>query len=398
MFSNLISRLTAPAVLVQPCRFMPARKGTRIKRQLENRKRARARAQAAKLEPPKKWIPPSLRLKLDPANIVPGGHFQQESLLKPLPPDNVYFTKGYVPISYEISEAIRLLKETHAPDMMDKPDAIVTAFMEIDLRTVKKTRFAQSFDGLITDFPHPLNLKQRRTIAAVIPDVKEQERAMHAGASIIGSTDLIKDLQKGRVKLGDFDEIVVHTSMLIPLAPLRAILRHHFPTKTKGNYGPDIVPLIQKFLTGVGYNCKRDDFDPAYGTMELQFARLDMSTEQIIENLNVGLAKIEEAHKPSPNPKAEDYAGFIRRIFIKCVSQSEERLPIKHWLLDPMVELSYVDPMSVIRAKTEEQDAKTKKKIQLLNVWNHAHWGQGEESRKLTVKEKKKMWKKIGDK
>lgn len=370
LFPGLFLRLTPPSILTsQPCRFA-ARKGTRIKRQLENRKRARARAAAAKLEPPKKWIPASMKMKLDPANIVPGGHFLQETLLKPLPPDNVFFTKGYVPIPMDVAEAVRILKETHAPDMLDKPDALVSAFMEIDMRTAKKTKFVSAFDGMIIDYKNNLNIKQKRTIAAVVPDLHEQERAAEAGASIIGSNDLIKDIQKGRVKVSDFDEIVVHTSMLIPLAPLRGILRDHFPAKTKGNYGPDIVPLIEKFLSGVTYQCKRDDFDPAYGTLELQFARLNMSLEEMIENLNTGLAHIEQTHRQSPDPKAADFAGFIRRVYLKCVSDSPERLLIKHWLMNPLEQAGYTDPSDIIHAKSAESDSLKSKKIVLLNVWN----------------------------
>lgn len=290
-------------------------------------------------------------------------------MLKPPPPDNAYFTKGFFPISYDIQEAIDILKETHGPDMYDEPEAVLIAAMEMDMRTVKKTKFAAPFSGLITDFKHNLNLNVKRTIAAVVTDLKEQDRALQAGASIVGSADLIKDILKGRLKLDEFDEIVVQTDMLIPLAPLRGILKHHFPTKSKGNYGPDIVPIIEKFISGVAYECTRDDFDPAFGMLELPFGRLNMSHQQLIENLNIGLQKIEEDHRPSPNPKASDFAGFFRKVYIRSKSESTEKLQIKHWLLDSLSQKDYVDPLTVITDQVEKQIEKEKKEIKLLNVW-----------------------------
>ena len=193
---------------------------------------------------------------------------------------------------------------------------------------------------------------------------------MAAGASIVGSTDLIKDLLKGRVRIDDFDEIVVHNSMLVPLAPVRAILKHHFPTKTKGNYGADIVPLIEKFISGVNYSCVRNEFDPAFGVLELKFARLSMTDEQILENLDTGLAKIEETHKPVPGPKAEDFAGFIRKVYLKTdFSPPTDLLLIRHWLLEAMASRSYQDFLALLTQRSSQQEAKKSKKIQLLNVW-----------------------------
>lgn len=315
------------------------RKGTRIKRQLENRKRARIRAEAAKNAPPKKWVPHSVRMRLDSATMKIGGRLEKDALLKKLPEDDVFFIKDFVPYPYSLDEIVKMYRETHAPDMFDQPDAIMQLFIEMDLRTSKKTKFVSSFEGLIHEFKHDLKLPRRRTVLAIVPDLDNQEKALAAGANIVGGNDIIRDLQKGRLKLDDFDELVVHGSMLIPLAPLRGILKKHWPTKQKGNYGPDIADLVNRFLSGVNYEMKKDDFDPSYGFTEFPFARLNMTDDEIRENLEIALSRIDSHKSLTPGKGVK----FIRRVFIKCKSDSQEKLLLKHWEVSTLKDL-YSDP------------------------------------------------------
>jgi len=327
------------------------RKGTRIKRQLENRKRARLRAEAAKNAPPKKWVPSYVQMRLDSSTMKVGGHMEKDSMLKMLPEDDVFFAEQFVPLPYELDDIVSIFRQTHAPDMLDQPDALLELFIEFDLRTVKRTKFVSPFEGILHEMQHELNLPTKRVVIAIVPDPENQEKALNAGASLAGSTDLIRDLQKGKLKMDDFDEIVVHGSMLVQMAPLRGILKKHFPSKQRGNYGTDIATLVSRFVSGVSYEMKRDDFDPSYGWTQFPFARLNMNEEQIRENLQASLNRL-ESHK-SATPGAG--VRFLRKVFVKCKSESQEKLLLKHWT----VLKDYTDPyLELVSEENKEEEIK----------------------------------------
>ena len=329
------------------------RKGTRIKRQMENKKRARIRAEEAKNAPPKKWIPTHIQMKLDSSTMKIGGHLEKDALLKKLPEDNVFSTHDFVPYPYELDDIISMFRDTHSPEMLNQPDALMHLFIEYDLRTTKKTKFTPSFEGLVHEIKHDIQLPQKRIVVAIVPDLATQDKALAAGASIVGGLDIIQDMKKGKLKTEDFDEVVVHGSMLVSLAPLRGILKTHFPTKQKGNYGTDIASLVTKFLTGVSYEMKRDDFDPSYGWSDFPFARLNMTNDQIRENLEATLARLETHRSPLAAPTAR----FIRRVYIKCRSDSDEKLLLKHWNVSTLKGI-YTDP-NVEEVKEVEEKIKT---------------------------------------
>ena len=361
MLSSL-TRTFAVAPLLRPAcatwqlveRGFAARKGTRIKRQMENRKRARARAEAAKLAPPKKWIPPSIRMKLDASALKIGYRRSLDDDKLPLPLDDVYFTEKFYPISYELPEIIQFHRETHSKTMLDTEDALLEAIVELDLRTKKKTKFVETFEGLI-DYKNPIGINARRSVLAICKKKEDQEAALEAGATIVGGVELVKELQKGKIKPdSDFDHLVIHSDNLLDLAPVRGILKKHFPTKTKGNFGTDMKTLVKKFLTGVEYVLRKDDYDPSFGTCNFPFARLNMEDESISQNLELALNHI-ELSKPSKS----EYP-FIFRVFIKTRCEfSKEKLILKHWTV-PGLQNIYEDKDQAMLEKLKQATDKKK--------------------------------------
>lgn len=320
---------------------LAARKYIRIKRMLENRKRARLRALQKAAEPPKKWVPAHIKIKLDPSNLKIGGRRQQEESLLPLPPDDVFFFSGKREPRFSLSEIVSFFRVSHDESMLDEPNSLLSVLIDFDLRTAKKTKFVSPFSGIIANMPHPFGFKSDRIIAAVCKDVNEADRALEAGATYAGSQDIIKDLTKGVLKKESFDELVVSSDMLVAIAGLRGILKEQFPTKTRANYGPDVPLLVKKFKEGIFYQMKRDDFDPAYGFSKVPFARLNMEDEKIEENLDATLAKI-DTHRSLKT------VNFIYKVAIECDSElpdAIERYVLKHWDLPSLAD-SYSDPFA----------------------------------------------------
>lgn len=328
-----------------------ARKYIRIKRMLENRKRARLRALQKASEPPRKWVPPHLKIKLDPSNLHVGGRREQEESLLPLPSDDVFFLKGRREPRYQLNEIISFFRASHGPTMLNEPDSLLSVAIDYDLRTAKKTKFISPFSGTIPSLPHKFGYNSKRVIAAICKDRDEVEKALEAGADYAGVQDIIKDLTKGTLKKDSFDELVVSTDMLVAIAGLRGILKELFPTKSRANYGPNVPQLVKKFKDGIFYQMKRDDFDPAYGFSKIPFARLNLTDKQIEENLDSTLARI-ETHRVITT------VNFIYKASIECdssIPDEVEKYVLKHWEL-PSLAKTYSDPFAEDEEKEDEDE------------------------------------------
>ncbi|KAH6948941.1 hypothetical protein HPB50_027197 [Hyalomma asiaticum] len=64
-----------------------------------------------------------------------------EDRLKEPPEDDVFFTDKYMPHLYPAADAIAMHRETHHPTVLDDPDALLYAFVELSLKTKKKVRY-----------------------------------------------------------------------------------------------------------------------------------------------------------------------------------------------------------------------------------------------------------------
>ena len=364
--SPSISYLPQPAALIHTSSCdCAARKYIRLKRMVENRNKARARALQRASQPQTKWIPPHLKIKLDPSNLKVGGRREQEESLLPTPSDDVFFLKGKKEPSYSLDEMLQFFRDSHDATMLNEPDSLLTARIDLDLRTSKKTKFLQPFSGTISDVPHKFGFTSKRSIVAICKDKGEAERARLAGAEYSGCQDIVRDLSKGNIKRGMYDEIVVSNDMLVAIANLRGILRDNFPSKSRGNYGPDVEKLVIKFKEGLFYEMKRDDFDPAYGFLNVPFARLNMDNKKIQDNLDAVLARV-ETYKPTTVSH-----DFIYKVLLQCDSDfpdAIERYPLKHWQMPSLASI-YSDPNAEEEEEADdEKEAKASKKEKIGKV------------------------------
>lgn len=292
-----------------------ARKGTR----------AKARAKKVKVEVTKVgFIPHNQRGKDKTVKSNVSKH--SDDIHKPISNDDVYPLKYYRWVVYTAEDAIRAHQQTHHPTMYNVPDAFVFAQIEFNMAASKKNRFLESFTRLSL-LPNLFPRDEERTILAFCKGAELIKEATDAGATIAGGTDLVKKIQEGQIKLGDYDYVLAHPNVLTDLVPIRGLMKRRFPNVRSGTLDPNLKELVRKFSGGVQYRVVKDDVQENYGSVQVPIGRLNIEPKLVAENLEALLKDLQSAR-----PKRDGL--FITRCLIVS-PPSSEKLKI-----DPFV---YVD-------------------------------------------------------
>jgi ribosomal protein L1p/L10e family len=209
-----------------------------------------------------------------------------DSAKPPLPGDNVYFADDYRKQYYSLENAIDMHRQTHHASILNKPEGLLKVRLELNMKAKKKTKFVDSWQGTLT-YSHPFELKRNRRIIAVAKTVEAQEEARKAGAFLVGGVDIVKNLKSGLVTSIDFDHIICHTDMLINLAEVKGLLKSHFPSKLKGNYGSNVAEVVRRFYNGYDYKVEKFEYEPDFGWLDMFIGRINMTNKQLKENLIV---------------------------------------------------------------------------------------------------------------
>lgn len=326
-----------------------ARKGKRIARNLANRKRAAERRRDGYYKKKDQKFREK-GVKLDKAQYQFLDASNQDSTLPEIPDDNVYFVDKFRRKKFSFDGAIEFHKQVVHPDVMNQPEALVTATLEINLKmTLKKRRYIQKIDSTVS-YPHVFKYQLRpRKIVALTKDLDEQEKARNEGASLAGAADITDLLKKGLLTERDFDHLVCKTDYLAEFAEVKGMKsKPFFPTKARGNFGDDIVQLVKIFKDGVDYSLKKMPDEPAVGLIECHFGTLNMTHEQLRENF---ICLCESIIRFQPNNLA-DNKQFFERVAITTPA-TEEMFFIRFWELFD----DFEDPEVLAREAEEEQAA-----------------------------------------
>lgn len=237
--------------------------------------------------------------------------------------DNVYILDHYKERKLLFQEAMSLIRESHLPDMFDEPNALVEAKVELDLRTKRKTKFIESFRGIVS-YPNQFEFATKRKVVAICNAEKSQEEAKNAGAEIVGSSEVIRMLKVGDLSMENFDDLVCHGDMIIELAAIKGILGPFFPNKQRGNIGFDMHRLVSYFVNGLEFKLVKDSLEPDYGFVQIPFGRLSMDDAALQDNL-ITLLNVIEENQPAGAP-----CELIRRVLLMS-QPSPEKFAIQHW-------------------------------------------------------------------
>lgn len=327
-----------------------ARKGKRILRNRLNRlNAARKRLESAKNQAKRDVLKASLKLDSETLRFV--SERDMDAKLPQPPQDNVYFFEKYRKTRFSFEDIIDFHRQVAHPDVTNRPDALITAIVELNLKMkLKKKRYIDRIESTVC-YPNTFQYQLRpRKIVALCKDVELQQKALAAGAFMVGSADIAQLLKSSQLTQRDFDHLVVHNDFLEDFAAVKTMkAQPYFPTKARGNFGDNIEELVRIFKDGVDYSLKKHLDEKAFGTISCYLGRMDMTTEQLKENIVALFASI---NRFKPMNLADDKQFFERVLITSEVSK--EIFALKYWdLID-----DYKDPDAITEDDGDQNESK----------------------------------------
>ena len=213
-----------------------------------------------------------------------------------LPKDDVFFLENTKEITYSVEEAIDLHREVLDKTILNEPDALLFARIELNMRLKKRTKFINEIRGVHL-YPNDYFFKRTNRVVAICRNDEEADMCREAGATLSGHKDILKIIKSKELMEVDYDFIICHNEMLLQLAESRKFLGDRFPGTYLNNFGGDMAKLVNRFVNGLSYKTEADLIERDYGWLEPHFGRANMPNEQLKENLVGILAEIQK-HKP----------------------------------------------------------------------------------------------------
>ncbi|NXI37136.1 RM01 protein, partial [Galbula dea] len=188
------------------------------------------------------------------------------------PVDDVYLTWYYQRPSYDLEEAVGMLKKFQELDFTYPGQYVyINVFLDMALQKKKKVDPFASIVLLPYRFTDETN-----KVLVFTENEQEAEIARENGAAVVGGIELVKWILEDEIQV---DFYVAVPEIMPKLIPLRGKLKQKYPNTKKNSLGHDIPKMLQFFREGLEYAVKHEN------VIKTRIARLDMPTEQITANL-----------------------------------------------------------------------------------------------------------------
>ncbi|NXN82553.1 RM01 protein, partial [Bombycilla garrulus] len=188
------------------------------------------------------------------------------------PVDDVYLTWLYKRPSYELGQAVAMLKRFQELDFTH-PKQFVYITVSLDMALQKKKK-VDPFSSSVT-LPHRFTDEVNKVLVFT-ENTQEAEVAREHGAAIVGGVELIKWILEDEIQA---DFYVAVPAIIPKLIPLRNKLKRKYPSTRKNSLGSDIPKMLQFFRECHEYAVEDEN------VIKTRIARLDMPAEHIIANL-----------------------------------------------------------------------------------------------------------------
>lgn len=165
---------------------------------------------------------------------------------------------------------------------------------------VPKDRDPKSIKGAYT-LPHSTGNSDIKIAVFCTPELEKS--AKEAGADIVGLDKLIKDIKAGKI---EFDIAIASPSVMPKIAILGRELgpKGLMPNPKNGTVTDDIASAVKEYKQG-----KQTFVCDETGVIHMNAGKLDMSTDDLVENVNTCVSAMEEVLN-------KNYAQLINKLHI----------------------------------------------------------------------------------
>ncbi|KAK2546115.1 large ribosomal subunit protein uL1m [Columba livia] len=213
------------------------------------------------------------------------------------PVDDVYLTWLYERPSYEVEEAVAMLKKFQELDFT-YPKQYVYINVTLDMALQKKKKVEQFSSTVLLPYRFT---DETNKVLVFTENEQEAEIARENGAAVVGGVELIKWILEDEIQV---DSYVAVPAIMPKLIPLRNKLKRKYPSTKRNSLGHDIPKMLQFFREGLEYMVQDEHL------IKTRIARLDMSVEQIVANLKTLIQDI-CTFKPA------SYGPFVQKLVIR---------------------------------------------------------------------------------
>ncbi|NXR08504.1 RM01 protein, partial [Semnornis frantzii] len=167
------------------------------------------------------------------------------------PVDDVYLTWLYKRPSYDLEEAVGMLKKFQELDFTNpKQYVYINVFLDMALKKKKVEKFSSTV-LLPYRFTDEIN-----KVLVFTENEQEAEIARENGAAVVGGLELIKWILEDEIQV---DAYVAVPEIMPKLIPLRNKLKRKYPNTKKNSLGRDIPQMLKLYKEGLQYSVEDED-------------------------------------------------------------------------------------------------------------------------------------------
>lgn len=240
---------------------------------------------------------------------------EKNTILADQPVDDVWIRKFYPTPRFSIEEALSRHQAFAQPAMLNNLKGVIYLDMKLDFSTKKKTKFLGNIRASVR-LPHEFPHGSPPNILVFCKTEENLNLANSLGAKQAGNPqDILKQINEGVLNPKDFEHVLCTSDCATEILPARSHFRDRFPQRAKGNLGPDLKEMWDKFYFGYCYESTK--LTDAIGQVQVPLGLLEQPVADLVENFQTYITHICQ-HRPVA------LGPFIKSITVLAPPSPEE--------------------------------------------------------------------------